>query len=166
VRHASVFKNGHLIVTIKSEKPRYMVEDLKRTYFILLVPAVIGFIVLFFSLKLNWIHLKLYPVPKMLALTLFILSVVFAVALPIFYRTLFANKIRHQTETSEAEWLKFEQNSIRIALVTPYLTLTAHFLDLPKFYLSGTILMALYAIYYFYPSKKRIAFERRIFRVK
>ena len=143
-----------------------MGEDLKRTYFILLVPAVIGFVVLFLGLKLNWIHLTRYPVPKNLALTLFILSVVFAVALPIFYRTLFANKIRHQTETSEAEWFKFERNSIRIALVTPYLTLAAHFLELPRFHLSGIILMALYAVYYFYPSKKRIAFERRIFRVK
>jgi len=160
------FSNDYVIDIKETDKQRYMGEDLKRTYFMLLVPAILGFIVLFFSLWLNWIHLKLYPVPKMLALTLFILSVVFAVALPIFYRTLFANKIRHQTETSEAEWLKFEKNSIRIALVTPYLTLTAHFLNLPKFYLSGTILMALYAIYYFYPSKKRIAFERRIFRVK
>jgi hypothetical protein len=125
-----------------------MVEDLKRTYFILLVPAVLGFIVLFLSLKLNWVDLKLYQVPKILALTLF------------------ANKVRHHTEISEAEWLKFERNSIRIALVTPYLTLAAHFLEVPRFHLSGTILMALYAVYYFYPSKKRIAFERRIFRVK
>jgi hypothetical protein len=143
-----------------------MVEDLKRTYFILLIPAVLGFIVLFLSLKFNSINLNLYQVPKTLALIIFILSVVFAVALPIFYRTLFANKIRHQTATSEADWLKFERNSIRIALVTPYLTLAAHFLELPRFHLSGTILMALYAVYYFYPSKKRIAFERRIFRVK
>jgi hypothetical protein len=160
------FSNDQVIVTVESDEQRYMGEDLKRTYFILLVPAVLGFIVLFLSLKLNWIDLKLYQVPKILALTLFVLSVVFAVALPIFYRTLFANKIRHHTEISEAEWLKFERNSIRIALVTPYLTLAAHLLELPRFHLSGTILMALYAVYYFYPSKKRIAFERRIFRVK
>ena len=91
---------------------------------------------------------------------------VFAVALPIFFRTLFAHKIRHQKSTSEAELIKFERNFLYIALVAPYLMLVAYLLEFPRFYLAGTVLMALYAVYYYYPSKKRIQFERKIFRVK
>jgi hypothetical protein len=45
-------------------------------------------------------------------------------------------------------------------------SLIAQILQLPRFHLAGTIIMALYALYYYYPSKRRIDFERRIFRVK
>ncbi len=143
-----------------------MATKLKRIYFNLLIPAIAGFICVFFSREFNLLNLYPNDVPDILSPALFILSVFFAVALPILYRTLFANRIRHQTSTPETDWLKFEKNLIRIALVTPYLTVFAYFLQIPKFHLSGTTLAALYAAYYFYPSKKRIAFEKRIFRVK
>jgi hypothetical protein len=143
-----------------------MGTQLKRTYFCLLIPAILGFIVVYFSRRFNLMNPYTHDVPDMLSAIIFILSVVFAVALPILYRTLFANRMSSQTSTPETDWLKFELNLIRIALITPYLTVFAYFLQIPKFHLSGTTLAALYAIYYFYPSQKRIAFEKRIFRVK
>lgn len=143
-----------------------MATQLKRTYFYLLIPAIIGFIFVFICRRFNLLYLNTHDVPDILSPAIFILSIVFAVALPILYRTLFANRIRHRSSTPETDWLKFEKNLIRIALVTPYLTIFAYFLQIPKFHLSGTTLAALYAIYYFYPSKNRIVFEKRIFRVK
>jgi len=62
--------------------------------------------------------------------------------------------------------LKFERNLLYIAMTTPYVGLIAQILQLPRFHLAGTIIMGLYAVYYYYPSKKRLDFERRIFRVK
>ncbi|MBW2603153.1 MAG: hypothetical protein JRE28_02400 [Deltaproteobacteria bacterium] len=143
-----------------------MAAQLKRTYFYLLIPSISVFIAVFFSRRFNLMDPYVHEVPDILPPILFILSVVFAVALPILYRALFANRMRHRNSTPETDWLKFEHNLIRIALVTPYLTVFAHFLQIPKFHLSGTTLATLYAIYYFYPSQKRIAFEKRIFRVK
>jgi hypothetical protein len=78
----------------------------------------------------------------------------------------FANKRRHQTRTAEEDWLKFERNLLYIAMATPYIALIAQILQLPRFHLAGTIIMALYAVYYYYPSKRRIQFERRVFRVQ
>jgi hypothetical protein len=143
-----------------------MATTLKRTYFYLLIPAILGFIFVFSAHRFNLMSPDTHDIPDMLPPIIFILSIVFSVALPILYRTLFANRMSSQTSTSEKEWLRFEQNLIRIALVTPYLTVSAYFFQIPKFHLSGTTLAALYAIYYFYPSQKRIAFEKRIFRVK
>jgi hypothetical protein len=143
-----------------------MNHDLKRTYFTLLLPAVVGFIV---TLTLRHFHFVEWTIPRLTALlppAIFIVSACTAVALPIFYRTLFSNKVRHQTFTAEKDWLKFERNLLYIALATPYVSLIAQILQLPRFHLSGTIIMALYALYYYYPSRKRIAFERRVFRVK
>ena len=143
-----------------------MIHDLKRNYFILLLPAVAGFILIFALQHFKLVSFNIAKIPPALYPIIFIASVCFAVAMPIFYRTVFANKRRHQIHTSEKDWLKFERNLLYIAMATPYIALIAQILQLPRFHLAGTIIMALYAVYYYYPSKKRIAFERRIFRVK
>jgi hypothetical protein len=143
-----------------------MSHVLKRTYFTLLLPAVAGFILILALQNSQLVRFSIPQIPSVLSFIIFIISVCFAVALPIFYRTVFANKRRHQTSTAEDDWLKFERNLLYIALVTPYVCLIAQILQLPRFHLAGTIIMALYAVYYYYPSERRIEYERRIFRVK
>jgi hypothetical protein len=143
-----------------------MTHDLKRTYFTLLLPAVAGFIAVFALQHFQLVSFNIPQIPPILYPIIFIASVCFAVALPIFYRTVFANKRRHQTRTAEEDWLRFERNLLYIAMATPYVALIAQVLRLPRFHLGGTIIMALYAVYYYYPSKRRLKFERRIFRVK
>ena len=143
-----------------------MAHDLKRTYFTLLLPAVAGFILIFVLQHSHLVSFNIPQIPPILYAIIFIASVCFAVALPIFYRTVFANKRRHQTRTAEEDWLRFERNLLYIAMATPYVALIAQVLRLPRFHLGGTIIMALYAVYYYYPSKRRLKFERRIFRVK
>ena len=143
-----------------------MTHDLKRIYFILLLPAVAGFIAVFTLKHFHLIDWNIPEIPHLITPFVFIISVCFAVAFPILYRTVFANKMRHQTHTAEKDWLKFERNLLYIAMTTPYVSLIAQVLQLPRFHLAAVIIMALYAVYYYYPSKKRIEYERRIFRVK
>jgi len=143
-----------------------MTHGLKRTYFTLLLPAVAGYTSIFVLQHFQLVSFKIPRIPPVVSPIIFIVSVCFALALPIFYRTVFANKKRHQTRTVEEDWLKFERNLLYIAMATPYVSLIAQILQLPRFHLAGTIIMALYAVYYYYPSKRRLDFERRIFRVK
>ena len=143
-----------------------MTYDLKRTYFTLLLPALAGFVITF---TLRHFQLADWTIPRFTAAlppAIFIVSVCTALAFPILYRSVFANKVRHQTSTAEKDWLKFERNLLYIAMATPYVGLIAQILELPRFHLAGTMIMTLYALYYYYPSGKRIAFERRVFRVK
>jgi hypothetical protein len=143
-----------------------MIHDLKRLYFTLLLPAVAGFIAVFVLQHFNIVEWDRPQLPSTIHLIIFIGSVGMAVALPILYRTLFASKMRRQTHTEEAIWLKFERNLLYISMVTPYIALIAQILQLPRFHLAGTIVMALYAVYYYYPSNRRIEFDRRVFRVQ
>jgi hypothetical protein len=143
-----------------------MLDKLRRTYFTLLIPAIVGFIGISAAKKFNLVEFGHLIFQEIFAPLVFVLSVVFAIAWPIFFRTLFAHKMRQKKRVSEVDLIKFERSFLYIALVTPYLTLTAYLFEFPSFYLAGTVLMALYAVYYYYPSKKRIQFERRIFRVK
>ncbi|MCF8063176.1 MAG: hypothetical protein K9M82_11710 [Deltaproteobacteria bacterium] len=145
-----------------------MTKQLKRSYFSLLVPAVLALALLAGIKSFNLLpHTPTYPSGSLffLAPFVFVLAVIFAVGLPVFLRSLFAHRMREQSTVAESDWLKFERTLIRISLVTPYLIVPAYLFEFPRFYFSGTTLMALYAVYYFYPSRKRIQFERRMFRV-
>ena len=100
----------------------------------------------------------------MIARSTFILAALLAVAGPIFYRSLFAHRQRNHSSVSQEVLFKFERNLTCMVLIVPYLAVIAYVLELPRFYNAATILLALYAIYYYYPSQKRIAFDSKIFR--
>ena len=143
-----------------------MTRELKRTYFIFLLPSILGFSLAGGAKAYDLIEIGSGNFIQIAGPTIFILCVAFAIAFPIFYRTLFAHKSRDLICVSEKELLKFERTLINVVMITPYLALIAYVFDLPRFYTASAILIGLYAVYYFYPSKSRLAFERRIFRVK
>jgi uncharacterized membrane protein YtjA (UPF0391 family) len=143
-----------------------MAGELRKAYFMLLMPAVVGFIVLFSIRSFQPLDLGPFQFQGVIAAALFILSVIFAIGLPIFLRSLFAHKVRDQKYVPEGDLLQFERTFLYIALITPYVTLAAFLFEISRFYCAGTVIMALYAVYYYYPSERRIQFERRIFRVK
>jgi hypothetical protein len=142
-----------------------MTDELRKIYIATLLPSILGFVFVYLIKASGFINIGPCNFLEILAPTIFILCVVFAVAGPIFYRTFFAHKKRMNRSVSENELIKFERNLIYIAMVTPYLALAAYIFELPQFYTAAAFLMGLYAIYYFYPSQRRLAFERRIFRV-
>jgi len=143
-----------------------MVVELRKTYFALLVPVVVALVLIYLAKTYKLLTLNHIAFLNIVAALTFILAVVFAIGLPVFMRSLFAHKMRDRTHVSREELIKLERTLIYISLVTPYLTLIGYLLEFPRFYFTGTVLTALYALYYYYPSKKRIQFDRRIFRVQ
>jgi len=143
-----------------------MLVELRKTYFVLLVPVVVGLILIYLAKTYKILTLDQIAFLNIVAALTFILAVVFAIGLPVFIRSLFAHKMRERTSVTRKELIKFERTLIIISLVTPYLTLIGYLLEFPRFYFAGTVLTALYALYFYYPSEKRIKFDRRIFRVK
>ena len=143
-----------------------MTDELKKTYFIFLLPAILGFTLAGGAKAYDLVEIGSANFIEIAGPIIFILGIVFAIAFPIFYRALFAHKSRDLINLPEKKLLKFERTLINVVMITPYLALIAYFFELPRFYTASAILIGLYAVYYFYPSKTRIAFERRIFRVK
>jgi len=144
-----------------------MTKDLKRTYFTLLIPAVLLLSMSYGAKRIDLISTPgSQTFPTFIAPCFFVLSVLSAVALPIFIRSLFAHTMRKERTIPEAALIQFEKKLIIISLLTPYFIIPAYLLEFPYFYFTSIVLMALYALYYFYPSKKRVQFERRLFRVR
>ncbi|MBU8849049.1 MAG: hypothetical protein KOO65_08265 [Desulfobacterales bacterium] len=139
---------------------------LKKQFIIIILPAVGLFLVFGLARELNFIKPGQFVIPSVMHSLLFILSVITAIAGPLFFRTLFAHSMRKQTRVPAKEFLSFQKKILWLSLITPYLAFTAVLCDFPRFYSAAIVLMALYAVYYYFPSQKRIDFDRKIFRVK
>jgi hypothetical protein len=141
--------------------------QLKKCYISLLAPAILGFIAAILARRFSAIDLEaVKSLQRFTAPVLFALSFAFGAAFPLLFRTLFVHKNRHEKRISEAALLQFERNTLYLAMITPYIALVAFFLEIPRFHLAGALLASFYAVYYFYPSHKRIQYEKRIFRAK
>ena len=141
-----------------------MTKKLKKVYLTLLLPSIFGFVIACWVKTYGFIEINSIGSIEIAGVSIFILCIALAIAFPIFYRSLFAHKSQDLICISEKELLKFERTLINVVMITPYLALIAYFFELPRFYTASAILMGLYAVYYFYPSKTRIAFDKRIFR--
>jgi hypothetical protein len=141
-----------------------MTDELRKTYFIFLVPSIVGFALAVWAKAYNCIEIGSVNSIQIVGPFIFILCIALSIAFPIFYRALFAHKNRDLISVSDEKLLKFERTLINVVMMTPYLALLSYFFELPRFYTASAVLIGLYAVYYFYPSKTRIAFDRRIFR--
>lgn len=143
-----------------------MQARLKRFYCCLLLPPLVIIAALLGARSLQLIEPVRLAHARAVAQAIFILSIVLAVAMPVVLRTLFANRMRAATRTPWHALFRLQRQLIAVALLTPYLSLIACVVELPSFYHAGVVLAALYAIYYQFPSARRIDFDCRIFRVE
>ncbi|MFK5954583.1 MAG: hypothetical protein QM498_16130 [Desulfobacterium sp.] len=144
-----------------------MTDSLKKTYLIALGPVVLSIVIM--AILEKGFSISLIPVmrvPIYFSPIVFVTAVLTALALPLVLRTLFARKAALEKKVDPASFFRFQRQLVITAMVTPYLGITALVLELQKFYVSATLLMALYAIYYYYPSQRRIDFDKRIFRIR
>ena len=130
------------------------------------IPVISLFMAFGLARQLNLITAGQFAVPSALHSIIFVLSVITAIAGPVFFRTLFAHSMRKKTEVPARKFLSFQKRLLWISQITPYLAFAAVLCDFSRFYAAAIVLMALYAGYYYFPSKKRIHFDRLIFRVK
>ena len=142
-----------------------MTASMQKRFTIMLAPALVGLAGVWLLRMLGMID-PIRPAGDTWAPILFVLSVVTAGAAPILIRTLFAHRMRHQHHISEDAFLRFQRIQILVVMATPYLALAAYILAVPRFYFAGTGLAMLYALYYHYPTTRRLVFDRRIFRVR
>lgn len=143
-----------------------MYTILKKQYFIMILPAIGLFLAFGLARELNFIRSGQFVIPYVLHSVLFVLSAITAIAGPLFYRTLFAHSMRKQTQVTAKEFLGFQKKILWISQITPYFAFIAVLCDFSRFFAATIVLMALYSVYYYFPSQKRIDFDRKIFRVK
>ena len=142
-----------------------MTARLKHYYFLLLLPALAGFVAAWAALHVFDLRLPTDKLPAAASPVLFFLAVAFGAAGPVFYRTVYAYAKRGVSNINEDDFFRFERRQIIIVMAAPYLTLILYAFHLTPFYVSAGILVTLYSIYYIYPSERRIGFDMSLFRL-
>lgn len=142
-----------------------MTTDLKQAYYRRLLPALVAVAAAAAARGLGAVVGLPPAAAQATGIAFFTGAIVAAVGLPIWIRAAFASRVRMQRGVGEADFAGFQRRLMTAALLAPYLAAAALALRLDAFYQSGAVLGALYAIYYHYPSHRRIAFDRRLFRV-
>ncbi len=143
-----------------------MREILRRRYLTMVIPVVLLFGARYLLHGMGILSHGRFQPPPFWYPVLFTLAAATGVAGPILIRTLFANVSKGKKQVAAEDFLLFWKNILHISLITPYFAFTAVFCEFPEFYSGGMFLMALYALYYSYPSVDRISFDRKIFRVE
>ena len=144
-----------------------MYKALKKKYYYIVVPAIFIAIVLMIFKQYN--ILQITPTSFILntiSPVIFILTTLLAIAFPVLHRTIFNNKIKESKFITPDKFYRYQNQTLYFIAFTPYLVLIAYVLHLPQFFFGGTALFSLYAMYFYYPSEKRIRNEKRIYRVK
>ncbi len=143
-----------------------MQKKLRKIYIALVSPAIIVSAI-FYVLQLYGLWEGSNTLPSRFFMTaVFVAAITFGVAIPIFYRAAFFGKVKEKRYTTEEEFFSFQKRMLFIISVTPYLALVAAYSGFEAFYYGGTVIAALYAIYYHYPSERKINFDKKVFMVK
>ncbi len=144
-----------------------MRERLLRTYWAMTGSAGVLFVALWILGKLG-----LAAPPSALAgspwigRAFFLAAALAGIAAPLALRTAFVARHRTSEAVPEAELERFERLTLLVALTAPFFAVAAAWLGTSRLFLAGAALSAFYALYYLYPSERRIRHERRIFRVR
>ncbi|MCF8051167.1 MAG: hypothetical protein K9L59_08010 [Desulfobacterales bacterium] len=142
-----------------------MLTRLRKRYFFLLAPAVSAMFAATATRALNLADPVEPETVRILAPWLFVLAVFFAAAAPVMMRAVFAHRMRLRKSTPQPAFFRFQQQVLLVSLMAPYAAIGACLMEMPRIYQAGTLLAALYAAYYHFPTKRRLDFDRRIFRV-
>jgi hypothetical protein len=142
-----------------------MHKTLQKYYMMLVTPGLGLFLVLGLAAAWNLIPPGRLTVPPGIHITVFVAAVVTAIAGPLFFRTVFAYSVRYRRQVDAAKFLMFQRRLLQISQTTVYLAFAAMVCEFPRFYSAAIVLMGLYAMYYHYPSRQRIDFDKKIFRV-
>lgn len=153
---------GHFII----HKSYFMKKTLTDIYIKMVSPVILIIAVLYLSRLIINYDAQNNIADRSFSIIIFVLSAAFSIALPIFFRTNFVNKIKNLKEVPYKEFINFEKKIIIIALISPYFIPIAILFNIPSFYFTAIVLFAFYSLYYYYPSDKKIKFEKRLFRIK
>lgn len=137
-----------------------------KIYFRQLLPAII-LIAVAYLLKYYFKLSETEPVPSLLvSVVITTLAGVVGIAAPIFFRSYFVYKNRDKKKILPDDFLGFERVLLTTALISPYFLVISVLINMNETANMLITIFALYALYYYFPTEKKIRFEMRIFRIK
>mgnify|MGYP000335403585 CR=1 FL=1 len=128
------------------------------------LPGVLLFIILYLTdhyILATPLHFNI----SQAVVALLILQGFFAIGAPLGYRIWFIRQVQLEQYLQKNRFLRFEKKFISISALTIYLLIIGYLAGPSRIPLSLMVLFGIYVLYFYFPSQKRMASEKRIFRV-
>ena len=140
-----------------------IIEKLRTFYKICIIPAIIFFFAaLLYHKKINF---QKYQIPK-IDIILILLSLFFALILPILYRIYNFFSVNYKGAMNERRFINFEKMLIIISQISIYVMIVGNYLTDTKIVMLILSVVAFYSLYYYYPTSKKLNLDSRIFMPK
>ena len=142
-------------------------EDIRKAlikrYLLVLAPAAA--VLMAWAGYRNLIQLPPPLMPEVVGPAAFIAALALALALPLLGRDRFVKRVASSTFVPVDDFLAFEKANMTVGLSSAYCAAAAYVCSAGQFHFGGAFLAALYAAYYYFPTRTRMAHEMRLFRV-
>ncbi len=139
-------------------------KKLKKNYFLIVTPAIL-LIFIFFLLEKNNIVLNFPLGGKVLSTVIIILSASTSTIFPIWYKLLLIKKLKNKKQVSFEDFTSLQNRVTITAAFSIYWIFPAYMYQLQEIPMLLIAFFAIYSLYYYYPSKRRIEMEKKTFRI-
>ena len=142
-----------------------MYKTLQAHYIKVFSPGVMAFAMLY-GLYKSGVEVTYALGGPVAAAILVAMAAVTSIAGPLWYRLYFARRHQRSQTVALHELLHFEKRLINLAGLTTYLLILAFVVQLPRTPFLAVAMLLLYAMYFYFPSARRIRHEKQMFRTK
>jgi hypothetical protein len=129
------------------------------------VPAGL-LLALLYILEMKGVHAIHRAPPRLLTVALLLLSATTALLIPLWLRIMLVRRRTGKRMITTPVYRQYQRQVMLSAWIAIYLLPLAAALQLARVPLFCVAMFALYALYYYYPSQRKIAFEHRLFGVE
>lgn len=139
-------------------------RELKHWYFTFFSPSLLFLAGLLLMEKTGGLHYEIH-LSKGVYILFIGLSVLFSLIIPIWMRIIFVNQMRGKLSSPYQTFVRFQKIFIILSSLSLDIVPIAYLVKTPKNPMIVIVFLAIYAAYFYFPSKERLHMEKRIFRV-
>ena len=142
-----------------------MIKNLQRVYYRIAIPCFLLLIAIYLG-EVAGLYFSFEEAPIQINVTLLVLATCFSLVFPIWLKLSFIQSNKKKKSVGKDTYFNYAKRYIILSVSGFYIVPVAYIFQLSKWIMFTIALFAIYSLYFYYPSEKRIESEKKLFRVK
>ena len=142
-----------------------LAKKLQRLYYLIVSPAFLLMLVFFLSENIHY-QTIMQASDKMMSTAIMVFAAITSTILPVWYKIILIRKLRNKQKISIQNFVSMQFRIVITVSFSLYWIFPAYLYQLPEMPMVITAFFVLYGLYYYFPSKKRIDTEKKIFKIE
>ena len=139
-------------------------KKLQKLYFFIITPAFLIIFLFFVSGKLNHV-VVLDKAGRLISTAIMVFTAITSTILPVWYKIILMKKFRTNKKITFETFAGYQYRIIITVAFSVYWVFPAYLYQLDEMPMVIIGFFVLYGLYYYYPSKKKIDAEKKLFEI-